>query len=127
MACRYCADSGLDFAAPGIVYLLVNNRWQALKVGITTTASKTDRILAHTKRGWSVLSTWSTATGADAWDVEQEILRWWRFDCETPQGIAPSEMPQGGWTETASLVYVGAVETAARIQAEVDSLLLREM
>jgi hypothetical protein len=31
-------------------------------------------------------------------------------------------MPQGGYTETASLVHVDLDETTARIQAEVDRL-----
>ena len=118
--CKFCAVTGLDYSAPGIVYLSTHPGWQAAKVGVTTTASKTDRIAAHTARGWNLLGTWSVPTGADAEDIENTILDWWRDELDAPDAVPAADMPQGGWTETASLVLVDLDETIARIDAAVD-------
>lgn len=55
-------------------------------------------------------------TGAHAAAVEQEILRWWRKEIGAPIALSPNEMPQGGWTETASNLHVGLSATKARIE-----------
>ncbi len=99
-----------------------NTDYQAAKVGVTTTASRTDRLDRHTQEGWQLIQTWDVATGADAEDIETSILRWWRDDLEAPEAMTPDDMPQGGYTETAPLVLVDLDETVARIQAEVDRL-----
>jgi len=45
-----------------------------------------------------------------------------RNDFDAPEALAATDMPHGGWIETASLVLVDLDQTVARIQAEVDRL-----
>ncbi len=74
--------------------------------------------------GWRVVATWDLDTGDDAEVVEEGILEWWRNELGAPAAIVKDDMPQGGWTETASLLWVDIDATRARIQAEVDRLLV---
>ena len=120
--CRYCAHLGFDFAAPGVVYLLRNDEHFAMKVGVTTAKARTDRIAQHTGRGWVLEARWEVSTGDRAVEIESAVLEWWRSDLGAPPALLASEMPQGGWSETASLLWVRIEDTSARIQAEVDFL-----
>lgn len=54
--------------------------------------------------------------------VEQSVRRWWRDVLGAPEAVTAEDMPQGGYTETASLFHVDLDETAARIDAEVNAL-----
>jgi hypothetical protein len=114
--CRYCAPFGFNLNDSAVVYLLRHGRYQALKIGIASEASKYDRIAHHVRHGWELVGTWSTSTGAHAAAVEQEVLRWWRREIRAPMALTKKEMPQGGWTETASCLHVGLSATKARIE-----------
>jgi hypothetical protein len=120
--CRFCNLGGFDYTAPGVVYLVTNAIENSLKVGITTSASRIDRVAEHESRGWELAGSWSVGTGDNAECVEQSIIRWWRDELDAPSALLKSVMPQGGHTEIASLVLVDLDETIARIQAEVDRL-----
>ena len=120
--CRYCAKRGFDYTAPGIVYLIVQQDLQAVKVGVTTEKSNNDRVADHQKHGWSVERTWGTPTGETAMDIEQDILDWWRDTLGAPEALTADDMPQGGFTETASLFHVDLDETTARIEEMVKAL-----
>jgi hypothetical protein len=120
--CRYCAPRGVDYSAPGIVYLLVNYPNLALKVGMTTVAAREDRVQQHLAHGWEAVQTWNVPTGTDAEAVEEAVLRWWRVDLGVAAALAREHMPQGGWSETASLRWVSADATAARISSLVRQL-----
>jgi hypothetical protein len=61
-------------------------------------------------------------TGDDAFDVEQSGLHWWPTTIGAPAALTAQQMPQGGWTETASLVHVDIDATIRRINAEVARL-----
>lgn len=120
--CRFCADSGFNYTAPGVVYLMSNSDFYAAKVGITTTAVKHSRVAQHERYGWRLVRTWDVLTGEDAAYIEQTILDWWRDVLGAPEGLGSDDTPQGGWTETASLVHVDLDETIERIDAEVGRL-----
>ena len=109
--CRYCSTKGLDYTAEGIIYLLERQDFFAAKVGITTPNSKTDRIAAHVKEGWQLVSTWKTSTAAEAEVIEDKALEWWREVLDAPISMRQEDM-KSGWTETASLLYVSIEDTA---------------
>jgi len=119
--CKFCVPYGFDLKLPAIVYLLKSPDFQALKVGVTSIDSA-DRVKRHVANGWVKVETWDVATGEDAVRVEQSILGWWRNDLGAPEVCTAADMPQGGWTETAPLLFVDLDETVARIQVEVDRL-----
>jgi hypothetical protein len=62
------------------------------------------------------VGSWVTPTGAHAAAVEQEVLRWWREEIKAPIALSQKEMSQGGFTETASELYVRLSATKARIE-----------
>ena len=68
------------------------------------------------------MRTWDVATGVQAINIEQSILRWWRDDLGAPYALTKDDMPQGGRTETASLLWVDIDDTLARIQSEMDRI-----
>ena len=119
--CKYCSTKGLDYSAEGIVYLLERQDFFSAKVGITTPNSKTDRIAAHVKEGWQLVSTWKTATAAEAEAIEDKALEWWREVLDAPISMRQEDM-KSGWTETASLLYVSIEDTANYIDRLVSEL-----
>ena len=112
--CRFCAPRGIDYTAPGIVYLMHHPEMFVLKVGVSTTAAKNVRVDTHAKTGWVTISTWDTPTG-DAEQIEQQILGWWRNELGAPPALTKTEMPTGGWSETAALIHVDIDDTINRI------------
>lgn len=119
--CKYCSTKGLDYSAEGIVYLLERQDFFSAKVGITTPNSKTDRIAAHVKEGWQLVSTWKTSTAAEAEVIEDKALEWWREVLDAPISMRQEDM-KSGWTETASLLYVNIEDTANYIDRLVSEL-----
>ena len=119
--CKYCSTKGLDYSAAGIVYLLERQDFFSAKVGITTPNSKTDRIAAHVKEGWQLVSTWKIRTAAEAEEIEDKALQWWREVLEAPISMRQEDM-KSGWTETASLLYVSIEDTANYIDRLVSEL-----
>lgn len=119
--CKYCSSKGLDYTAEGIVYLLQRQDFFSAKVGITTPNSKTDRVAAHVKEGWQLVSTWKTSTAAVAEVVEEKTLEWWREVLDAPISMRQEDM-RSGWTETASLLYVNIEDTANYIDRLVSEL-----
>ena len=120
--CRFCTPGGLDYAAPGIVYLMRHPDLFCLKVGVSTTAAKNVRVDTHAKTGWVTIGTWDTPTGDDAEHIEQQILGWWRNELGAPPALTKTEMPTGGWSETAALIHVDIDDTINRINRLVAEL-----
>jgi len=120
--CKFCSNSSFNYDAPGIVYLMLNTDYQALKIGITTKHSRTDRIHDHELKGWSLVKKWDTKTGLNAELIESAILRWWRESLGAPQALTSSQMPSGGHTETAALVYVDQKTTIEVVEALLDEM-----
>jgi hypothetical protein len=121
--CRYCSRNVFAFDAPAVLYLMVHNAYAALKIGVTNpTRSRTDRLRQHTDRGWHVIATWDITTGEAAWKIEQEVLRWWRNDLAAPATLTREDMPHGGWTETAALLFVDPDATIGRVNASMAAL-----
>ena len=102
-----------------------NTDFQALKIGITTKESRTDRIRAHELKGWSLIKKWGTETGLGAEIIESAILKWWRHSLGAPVALTRNQMPSGGHTETAALVYVDQKTTIEVVDALLDEFHLQ--
>lgn len=117
--CRYCANYGIDWDQPTILYLIRNKALRASKIGITN-VHNTDpcysRLRQHEKHGWVTVKRWVFDRGDTALEVEQAVLRHWRKDLKAPRVLSREDMPQGGWTETASTQKVGLQRTIDYIE-----------
>ena len=98
--CKYCATHGYDFSKGGILYLVTNTPLGAHKIGITNEGAREIRLEKHLKQGWETYRTQYFLDGNRAFEVEQEILSWWRNELGLPVYLSKIEMPQGGFTET---------------------------
>jgi hypothetical protein len=114
--CRYCAEYGFDHKRAALIYLMRHDELNAVKIGITGMAANHDRIASHARHGWRSVFRWSIRTGDQAWEIEQEILRWWREEIGAPPALSREQMPQGGWTETVSLRSVSMRDIRARVE-----------
>jgi len=121
--CKFCSDSSFKYDAPGIVYLMLNADYQALKIGITTRESRTDRIHDHELKGWSLVQKWDTESGLEAEIIEAAVLKWWRYSLGAPQALTSSQMASGGHTETAALVYVDKQTTIDLVDSLIEELI----
>jgi hypothetical protein len=113
--CRSCASSSFDPLAPALVYIVVHDELEAVKVGVTGLGAINDRVAQHERHGWRRLGTWNVDTGRRAEKIEADVLRWWRSELQAPQALLAESVPQGGATETAPLSRVPLAETANRI------------
>jgi hypothetical protein len=114
--CKYCATYGYDFSKGGILYLITNKDLNAHKIGITNENAKEKRLAKHTKEGWKTYKTKYFEDGNSAFEVEQEILLWWRSELGLPSYLSGSEMPHGGYTETVDASEIDLLEIWERIE-----------
>ena len=98
--CKYCATHGYDFSKGGILYLITHLTLGSHKIGITNDGAKEVRLEKHLKHGWETYQTRYFKDGNQAFEIEQEILSWWRNDLGLSVYLSKSEMPQGGFSET---------------------------
>ena len=93
-SCSTCAQRGIDYEKPGILYVVYNSGWA--KIGIAT---NTDRLAQHRRAGWFEESRWHTSTARIARKAELRVLTYAR---EHGYGHMPAEeqMPHRGYTET---------------------------
>lgn len=94
--CRYC-NSSFPYDGPALLYLVVDR--DAVKIGCANTSGR--RLDDHRRHGWKVAWTLDTATGDDAYNLEQSVISWWRDELGLPLAYDAAHMPQWGYTETA--------------------------
>ena len=99
-----------------MLYLVKSKDFQALKVGVTSTAAKVDRLKRHAKFGWLEVKQWSVENGATAEAIETLVLSIWRKDLGVPPAVLPGDMPQNGFSETVALLYVSVEDAVAHIE-----------
>jgi len=119
--CRFCAQHGLDYNAPGIVYMMHHPELFCLKIGVSTRSARRVRVDTHAKTGWLIIQTWDTPTGDDAERIEQQVLAWWRNELGAPAALTKTEM-RNGWSETAALIHVDIDDTINRIERLISQL-----
>lgn len=112
--CRFCAPYGLDPNKPATLYLIEQPELRASKIGIAEYSS--DRIDLHVRHGWRVVKVWQFKTGELAGEAENAVLDFFRYELKLPPFLGPSDMPQGGYTETVSSagVTLEGIETVIR-------------
>jgi len=103
-ACEECARRDRLWAGRGsdaaYVYVITHERYDAVKVGISTRASRTSRLHSHMHHSWAVVGIVDRLTHRQARDVEQAAIAWMR--ALTGPALTAEQMPQGGHTETAA-------------------------
>lgn len=125
LGCVYCANRGIAPDAQAIVYLLLHESWNAVKIGIALRGS--DRLATHAARGWEPVRVWDGLNGDQARSIERHVLGLWRSDqLLLPVGVPMDLMPDGGYTETAPLHLVDVSQTVGLINSMLDSLAVAE-
>ncbi|WP_432163943.1 hypothetical protein [Streptomyces tendae] len=104
-SCIHCAQHGFKPDLPGYLYLMFHTGYGAAKIGICNESS--DRLRTHTRSGWK-LAQQRLLTGRHAMHAERYVLDQWLL-LDLPHGVARSDMPQGGWTESVALADRGLV------------------
>jgi hypothetical protein len=117
--CIYCASGGYDPSQPGSVYLIEHAAFDALKIGIRNLSS--DRIADHERNNWTLIEEWHFDDGSIPGTVEAAVLDWWRTEIGAPVACQPEQMPQAGYTETASMRDVSTEATTAFVKLRIDS------
>lgn len=112
--CIYCFPGGVDYKLPGHLYLISNLDLDAYKFGIQTFNSS--RLSQHVKNGWDVQRVFLFETGRTAHTVEQKLKRWIRGELGIGEGVAKSDMPVGGWTETLPIDSLSIKELVSKVE-----------
>jgi hypothetical protein len=110
-------SSGVKQDGPAMIYIVTNRRHSAIKVGITSFSSSNSRINDHIRNGWKLELQRNVSSLRLALNIEQSIIRWWRSELGAKPFLTQQQMPQGGYTETASLSQVEIMSTLERISA----------
>lgn len=71
--CPVCANKGFNISEPAWVYLLENENWEMLQVGITNNPEV--RLATHKRNGWQPLDIRGPMEGTLAQDWERSILQ----------------------------------------------------
>jgi hypothetical protein len=79
---------------------MTNPELNAHKLGIGGYESNTNRIEQHKKHGWKLFASMDLDTAEEAYEIEQRVLDWIRFELGFGQFLLSEQMPQGGHTET---------------------------
>jgi DNA-directed RNA polymerase subunit RPC12/RpoP len=115
--CRFCAEQGIDFAAPGIVYLLHHQGFGAYKVGIANQTS--GRTQHFASAAWKTFRTYPTATADEAYRVEQAVLTPYRATSLCPF-LTRAELPNG-FSETIDAEAVSLLDLWAALIAAAET------
>lgn len=114
--CKYCASHGYDFSKGGVLYLVTHETLNAHKIGITNEGAKEKRLEKHLKMGWKTYRTQFYSDGNRAFEIEQEVLMWWRNELGLQSYLSSNEMPQGGFTETVDASEIDLLTIWAHIE-----------
>jgi recombinational DNA repair protein (RecF pathway) len=114
--CKYCSTLGMDFTLPAYIYLINHEELDSHKIGISGMYSKEDRLKDHAKNGWKLYKRKTFESADQAYEIEQEILRWLREDKGLPPFLSLSEMPQRGWTETVNASEIDLPTIWAKVE-----------
>ncbi len=100
--CKFCADWGIDYGAPGYIYLITHQDLSAHKLGIGNSIRSRgrSRIEQHEKYGWKLYKRMDFEITDDAFQLEQKVLTWIREVRGLSSYLSEYEMPQGGFSET---------------------------
>ncbi len=116
--CKFCADWGIDYAAPGYIYLMTHKALGAHKIGIGNSIRSRgrSRTAQHEKSGWKLYKQLDFEITDDAYLLEQRVLVWLRGDKKLEVYLSEFEMPQGGYSETVDASEVDLPTIWAKVQ-----------
>ncbi|WP_145908978.1 hypothetical protein [Kitasatospora viridis] len=108
--------------AGATLYVAENRALDALKVGVTSWVSRTDRLRVNARHGWRTAAEVRFEEGGDAFKAEQAVLAFLR-SCGATAQLHQDKLPQGGYTETIAHAestitvsqLVAVAETAAAV------------
>jgi ribosomal protein S27E len=100
--CTDCADK-YSYFETSYFYVMEHEAFQSLKIGISNTESKDDRVIVHSKHGWKLLQRIDFENGFLAYEFEQTLLKHLRITMKIPVHLSKAEMPQSGFSETFSI------------------------
>ncbi len=98
--CKYCKVGGFDFKEPAIIYLITNKIFGAHKIGIAGSSKHNQRLAKHKAQGWAVYRHIEFDVGEEAFQIEQNVIKWLTEKKSLAPFLAPEQMPQGGSSET---------------------------
>jgi hypothetical protein len=104
--CKFCQVGGINLLKPGFIYVMTNEELSAVKIGIGSASTRTNRIEQHKRHGWQLYKKLNLETAEVAYEIEQEVISWLRGDLSLPMYLSIKEMPQGGHTETVSALEI---------------------
>ncbi|WP_158715255.1 hypothetical protein [Kitasatospora phosalacinea] len=88
--------------AGAVLYIAESDELNALKIGVTSRASRTNRTQQHARHGWRITAEITFEDGQHAFTAEQAVLAFLR-SCGARRTLAQEQLPQGGYTETVAL------------------------
>jgi hypothetical protein len=98
--CKFCQVGGINLVKPGFIYVMTNEEFEAVKIGIGSSITRTNRIDQHRRHGWKLYKQLHLDTAEEAYEIEQAVISWLRTDLALPIFLSINQMPQGGHTET---------------------------
>ncbi len=114
--CRFCNYGGFDFNSPGYLYIMYHEVFDSIKVGISGTGSKRDRLKDHSRHNWKLYEKFNFEKGDDAYQVEQSFFRFVRVELNIAVHLVSEQMPQGGFSETISGDEISLLEVKRLVQ-----------
>ena len=114
--CKFCQIGGINLLAPAYLYLITNDSLNSHKIGIGGFDSSMDRLEKHKKQGWKTYRQLNLDTAEEAYEIEQAVLTWLRYDLDLQQYLLPEQMPQAGHTETVDASEIDLVTIWAKVE-----------
>ncbi len=114
--CRYCNFGGFDFNSPGYLYIVYHDVFDSIKVGISGSRSKRDRLKDHKLYDWKLYEKFDFEKGNEAYEAEQDFFRFIRNELKIGVHLVSEQMPQGGFSETMSGEEISLLEVKRLVQ-----------
>jgi hypothetical protein len=113
--CSNCADK-YSYFEPSYFYVMENGIFSSLKIGISNSDSRDDRVVVHSKHGWKLVKRIDFENGFLAYEFEQTLLKYLRGSRNIPIHLSKKEMPQSGYSETVSMDLMGLQELLSLVR-----------
>ena len=121
--CSNCADK-YSYFEPSYFYVIENEKFLSLKIGISNADSRDDRVAIHSKHGWKLVTRLDFENGFLAYEFEQTLLFYLRKALAIPIHLSKSEMPQSGYSETMSSDLISLPDLLKLVKANLAGSLL---
>lgn len=114
--CPDCADK-YSYNEPSYFYVMEHQTFDSLKIGISNTGTRDDRVIVHSKHGWKLIQKIDFENGFLAYEFEQTLLNHLRKAMSIPIHLSKNEMPQSGYTETFSNDFISLEDLLKLVRA----------